>query len=189
MIYCWQLQHCRRSFNFTNPSIINYTFLPTQHSTAIPLPPSPALWKATRAHVRPCSCWALMCGAPVEQQWGRSPRHSTTNGHRAATSSPLPSLRDVGRRQGGDHNETTTSMSLPSSMTWVHDNEMRWPKNSQQEVDRRRGMSREVSRPLLPCFPPFHCSTKPSSRRCIATHRLVLHVRSCCSTAVDVANL
>ena len=46
-----------------------------------PLPPSPALWKATRAHVRPCSCWALVWGAPVEQQWGGVPRHSTTNGH------------------------------------------------------------------------------------------------------------
>ena len=162
--------------------------LPTHHSTAIPLPPSPALWKATRAHVRPCSCWALMWGAPVEQQWGGLPCHSTISRHRAAMSSPLPSLRDVGTRQG-DHNETTTSRPLPSSMTWVHDNEMRWPKNSQQEVDRRRGTLSEVSRPLLPCFPPLHRSPKPSSRQCIATHRLILHVRSCCSTAVDVANL
>ena len=189
MIHCWQLRHCRQSFNFTNPSIINYMLLPTQHPTAIPLPLSPALWKVTRAHVRPCLCWALMWGAPVEQQWGGLPRHSTINHHRATTSSPLPSLRDVGTWQGGEHNEMTMSTPLPSSMMWVHDNEMRWPKNSQQEVDRRRGTSREVSCPLLPCFPLFHCSPKPSSRQCIATHCLVLHVCSCCSTAVDVANL
>ena len=137
-----------------------------------PPPLSPTLWKATRAHVRPCSCWALMCGAPVEQQWGRSPRHSTTNGHRAATSSPLPSLRDV-----GDHNGTMMSTPLPSSMTWVHDNEMRWPMNSQQEVDRRSGTSSEVRRPVLPCFPLPRRSSKPSPRRCIATRHLVLHAR------------
>ena len=46
-----------------NPSISNYDRLASNHHlTAIPSPPSPipTLWKATRALVRPCSCWALL---------------------------------------------------------------------------------------------------------------------------------
>ena len=39
---------------------------------------------------------------------------------------------------------------------------------------------------LFPCFPSPHRSPKPSPRRCIATRRLVLHVRSCLSTPIDI---
>jgi hypothetical protein len=73
-------------------ALLPTTTLPPSHS---PIPHPHSVESDT------CPCEAVFVLGPLVRGSGRAavgrmPRHSTTNDHRAATSLPLPSLRDVG---------------------------------------------------------------------------------------------